>query len=390
MTFPLDPEHRLLIDTARKFVETELMPLEARVEETGELPVELASSITRKAKAAGLFASNMPTDLGGAGLTAFESALVEEEFGATTDILIRRALGCVYEVMLSSTEEQKEIWLKPTIDGDRIFAVAFTEPGAGSDAAGIKTRAVRNGSGWVLNGSKTYISDADFADYFVVSAVTDPTAGPKGISLFLVDKTDPGFTLGRRQHMMGNRGTGTYELFFDDLPLPANRLLGPEGGGLKLTLTMLGRVRLMQIGARTVGRMSRMLRAMTDYARDRRQFGKAIGEFQMVQQMLADTALDITTTRLMVRHTALMMDAGQDLRTHLSMVKIASSEALGRVADRAVQVFGGAGYSKDLEMERFYRDARVFRIFDGTSEIHRSVIAKNLLRDGCGVLDSLG
>lgn len=389
MTFPLESEHRLLIETARSFVENELIPLEAEVESTGRLLPEKAKELTAKARAAGLYASNMPVELGGAGLTAFESALVEEEFGATTDVLIRRSLGCAYEVMLAGNEEQREIWLKPTVTGERIFAVAFTEPGAGSDAAGIKTRATKNGNGWVLSGAKTYISDADFADYFVVSAVTDPTAGTRGISLFLVDKTDAGFRLGRRQPMMGNVGTGTYELFFDDIPLPANRLLGPEGGGLKLTLTMLGRVRLMQIGARCVGRMSRILKAMTEYAGERRQFGQTIGEFQMVQQMLADTAVDVMTTRLLVHRTAMMMDAGQDLRTHLSMVKLAAGEALGRVADRAVQVFGGAGYSKEHNIERFYRDARVFRIFDGTSEVHRMVIAKSLLKDGCDVLDAV-
>jgi acyl-CoA dehydrogenase len=389
MNVPISAEHRLLVETARKFVETELMPLEASVEETGLLSVDVASEITRKAKEAGLFASNIPAEFGGAGLSAFESALIEEEFGATTDVLIRRSLGCVYEVLLTGTDEQKDIWLKPSVQGERIFAVAFTEPEAGSDAAGIKTRAVREGDGWILNGAKTYISDADFSDFFVVSVVTDPSAGSRGISLFLVNKTDEGFRLGRRQYMMGNRGTGTYELFFDDVRLPANRLLGAEGAGLKLTLSLLGRVRLMQIGARTVGRMSRMLRLMTDYARERRQFGKPIGDFQMVQQMLADTAMDVATTRLMVRNTAMMMDAGQDLRTHLSMVKVVSSEALGRVADRAVQMFGGAGYSKDLEIERFYRDARIFRIFDGTSEIHRGVIAKNLLKDGCDMLDSI-
>lgn len=389
MTFPLESEHRLLIETARSFVQNELVPLEDEVEATGRLSPEKAKELTAKAREAGLYASNMPAEVGGAGLTAFESALVEEEFGATTDILIRRSLGCAYEVMLAGNDEQREIWLKPTVTGERIFAVAFTEPGAGSDAAGIKTKATRNGDGWILSGAKTYISDADFADFFVVSAVTDPTAGARGISLFIVEKGDSGFRLGRRQPMMGNVGTGTYELFFDDVPLPANRLLGPEGGGLKLTLTMLGRVRLMQIGARCVGRMARILKAMTEYAGERRQFGQSIGEFQMVQQMLADSAVDVMTTRLLVHRTAMMMDAGQDLRTHLSIVKLASGEALGRVADRAVQVFGGAGFSKEHNIERFYRDARVFRIFDGTSEIHRMVIAKTLLKDGCDVLDAI-
>lgn len=379
----------MLVGTARSFVEEVLYPLEAEVESSGQLTLEKAKDLTAKARKVGLYASNMPIDVGGGGLMAFDSTLIEEEFGASTDVLIRRSLGCVYEVLLAGNKEQREIWLKPSVLGERIFAVAFTEPGAGSDAAGIKTRAHRSGNGWVLTGAKTYISDADFSDFFVVSAVTDPNLGPHGISLFIVEKTDPGFRLGRRQPMMGNNGTGTYELFFDDINLPAVRLLGPEGGGLKLTLTMLGRVRLMQIGARCAGRINRILKMMTEYATTRQQFGKKIGEFQMIQQMIADSAVDLTTTRLLVRQTALMMDSGQDVRTHLSIVKLASAEALGRVVDRAVQVFGGAGYSKEHNVERFYRDARVFRIFDGTSEVHRMVIAKTLLKDGCGILDAM-
>jgi acyl-CoA dehydrogenase len=376
-----------LIETVRRFVRRELVPLEEEVERTGALAPDVARALTAKAKEAGVFACNMPTERGGAGLSVLETALVEEEFGWTTDILIRRSYGCVYEVMLAANEDQVKRWLEPTVNGDRIFAVAFTETGAGSDAAGIKTRALKTNGCWTLTGAKHFISDADFADYFVVTAVTDPEAKHNGISLFLVNKDDPGVKVGRRQAMMGNAGTGTYELFFDGVNLPADRLLGAEGEGLKLMLSMLGRVRLTQIGARNVGRMVRLVHEMTEYANNRRQFGNAIGEYQMVQAMLADSALDLLTSRALVHSIARRMDQGLDVRAELSVVKVVTSEALGRVADRAVQIFGGMGYSKESIAERLYRDARVARIFDGTSEIHRSVIAKTMLKKGCGWLD---
>ncbi len=387
MEFSLSEEQKLLVDTVRRFVRAELMPLEEEVESKRRLDPDKARAIFEKSRALGLYAMNIPAEYGGGGLSAVDTCLVEEQFGHTTDILVRRAFGNVYEVLLEGTAEQKKRWLLPAVKGERTFSVCFSEPGAGSDAAGIKTRATRDGAGWVLNGQKHFISDGLFSDFFVVSAVTDPAAGAKGISLFLVDKGMPGFAIGRDQPMMGLAGTSHVEMFFDNVKLGPEHLLGGEGSGLKLAFETLGRIRLAHIGARAVGKAARLLGMMTDHARDRRQFDRPIGEFQMVQQMLADSAIEIETARLLVLRAASLIDRGQDAREHISMVKVHAAETLGRVADRAVQVFGGMGYCKDLPVERLYRDARVFRIYDGTSEIHRGVVARGLMKRGVALVD---
>jgi acyl-CoA dehydrogenase len=382
MDFALSDEQRLLVETARRFVRTELMPLEAELEQKRQLDPDKARAIFEKSKALGLYAVNIPTEYGGGGLSAVDTCVAEEQFGHTTDILIRRAFGNVYEVLLLANEIQRKRWLEPSVRGERTFSVCFTEPEAGSDAAGIKSRAVRDGDGWLLSGQKIFISDGLFSDFFVVSAVTDPDKGAKGISLFILDKGMPGFTVGRDQPMMGLSGTSHVELFFDNVRLRPEHLLGQEGRGLNHAFETLGRIRLAQIGARAVGKATRILDMMTDYARERRQFGKPIGEQQLVQQMLADSAIEINAARLLVLHAAADIDRGLDARERISMVKVYAAEMLGRVADRAVQIYGGMGYCKDLPIERFYRDARIFRIFDGTSEIHRTVIARSMLKHG--------
>jgi len=382
MDFALSNEQRLLVETARRFVRTELMPLEGELERTRQLTPEKARDIFQKSKALGLYAVNIPAEYGGGGLSAVDTCLAEEQFGHTTDILIRRAFGNVYEVLLLANDLQRKRWLEPAVRGERVFSVCFTEPEAGSDAAGIKSRAVRDGDGWRLTGQKIFISDGLFSDFFVVSAVTDPEKGAKGISLFILDKDMPGFTVGRDQPMMGLAGTSHLELFFDNVRLGPEHLLGQEGRGLNHAFETLGRIRLAQIGARAVGKATRILDLMTEYARERRQFGKPIGEQQLVQQMLADSAIEINAARLMVLWAAHEIDQRRDARERISMVKVYAAEMLGRVADRAVQVYGGMGYCKDLPIERFYRDARIFRIFDGTSEIHRTVIARSMLKHG--------
>jgi acyl-CoA dehydrogenase len=382
MDFALTEEQRRLVETARRFVRAELMPLERELEETRQLDPAKARDIFEKSRALGLYAVNIPAEYGGGGLSAVDTCLAEEQFGHTTDILIRRAFGNVYEVLLLADKHQRERWLEPAVRGERVFSVCFTEPEAGSDAAGIKSRAVRDGDGWRLSGQKIFISDGLFSDFFVVSAVTDPSAGAKGISLFILDKGMPGFTVGRDQPMMGLAGTSHVELFFDNVRLGPEHLLGQEGRGLIHAFETLGRIRLAQIGSRAVGKATRILDMMTDYARERRQFGKPIGEQQLIQQLLADSAIEINAARLLVLQAAAELDQGRDARERISMVKVYAAEMLGRVADRAVQVFGGMGYCKDLPIERFYRDARIFRIFDGTSEIHRTVIARAMLKHG--------
>ena len=382
MDFSLNEEQRLLIETARRFVRAELIPLEQEIADKGSLEPAKARAIFEKSKALGLYAVNIPAELGGGGLSAVDTCFAEEQFGHTTDILIRRAFGNVYEVLLLANDAQRERWLLPSVRGERVFSVCFTEPEAGSDAAGIKTRATRDGDGWLLTGQKIFISDGAFSDFFVVSAVTDPSKGAKGISLFIVDKGMPGFTVGRDQPMMGLAGTSHVELFFDQVRLGPEHLLGQEGRGLNHAFETLGRIRLAQIGARAVGKATRILDMTTEHARERKQFGKPIGEQQLIQQLLADSAMEINAARLMLLWAAHEIDQGRDARERISMVKVYASEMLGRVADRAVQVFGGMGYCKDLPIERFYRDARIFRIFDGTSEIHRTVIARSMMKHG--------
>jgi acyl-CoA dehydrogenase len=382
--FSLSDEQRLLIDTVRKFVASELAPLEDEVERTGTLTPAQARSIFERSKALGLYGMNMPTELGGGGLSAVDTMLVEEQFGHTTDILIRRAFGNVYEVLLACQGAQKERWLLPAVQGERICCIAITEPGAGSDAAGITTRAVRDGNGWRLTGQKHFISDAVWSDFFVVSAKTDNS---RAFSLFLVDKNLPGITIGRDQPMMGIRGTGHVELVFDNVKLDGDTLLGGEGNGMKLILETLGRVRLAQVAARAVGKASKVLGLATDYAKERKQFGKAIGDFQFIQQFIADSVIEINAARYMVLRAAWEIDQGNDARDWISMVKVQAAETLGRVVDRAVQVFGGMGFCKDLPIERYYRDARIFRIFDGTSEIHRGLVARATLKKGAPLFD---
>lgn len=379
----LNDEQRLLLDTVRRFIREHCAPLEDEVEASGALDPARARALHAQAKALGLYAMNMPAELGGGGLSCVDRILCEEQFGHTTDILIRRAFGNVYEPLLECRDEQVERWLLPSVRGERTCAIAITEPGAGSDAQGIKTHARRTETGWVLNGAKHFISDGEWSDFFLVSART----GEREISMFMVDKGLPGFTLGKDQKMMGLRGTPHLELFFDDVPLEPATLLGQQGQGFKLAMGALNVVRLAQVGARAVGKASHVLEKMVTYANDRRQFGKSIGEFQMVQQMLADSAIEINGARLMVLQAAGLIDRGQDARDWIAMVKVHAAEVLGRVVDRAVQLFGGMGFCKELPIERYYRDARIYRIFDGTSEIHRTVIARSLLAKGAAVFD---
>ncbi|EKS67070.1 MULTISPECIES: acyl-CoA dehydrogenase [Caballeronia] len=383
MDFTLSDTQKMMIETARRFVRSELQPLEQQVEEEGALAPEIARDLQARARALGLYAVNMPAELGGGGLNTVDSMLCEEQFGHSSDILVRRAFGNVYDALLACEGEQIDRWLKPAIAGARTCGLAITETGAGSDAQGIETTARKTSFGWALNGSKHFISDAQWSDFFLVSART----GEKEISLFAVDKNLPGFTVGRDQRMMGLRGTPHHELFFDDVPLEPMALIGRQGEGFKLAMNMLGRVRLALIGARGIGKATHVLEMMIEYAGERRQFGTRIGDFQMIQQLIADSVMEINAARLMLLNTASMMDAGQDARDWISMVKVQASETLGRVVDRAVQVFGGMGFCKELAIERYYRDARVYRIFDGTSEIHRGIIARNAMKRGAALFD---
>jgi acyl-CoA dehydrogenase len=387
MQFELTAEQKLIVETVRRFVETELIPLEEEIETTSELSPARAREIFEKSRALGFYAMNIPEEYGGGGLSAVDTMLVEEQFGHTKDILIRRAFGNVYESLLEGTDAQKQRWLLPAVRGERTCSIAITEPDAGSDAASIKTRAKKSGDGYALTGKKHFISDGLYSDFFIVSAVTDPAARPRHVSLFLVDKNLPGVAVGSNQKMMGLTGTSHIELFFEDVKLSREHLLGKEGQGLAIAYSTLGRVRLAQVGARAIGKACRLANLMTAYANERKQFGKKIGDFQMIQEMIADSAIEINAARLMLLRAAWELDQGRDARDWISMVKVEASETLGRVADRAVQIFGGMGYCSELPVERLYRDARIYRIFDGTSEIHRTIVAKSALKVGASLWD---
>lgn len=381
--FSVPSDTQLLVDTVRRFVTQEVQPLENETEALGHVPPEAVKRVRGKAQELGLFAMNMPEDCGGGGLDNVTMCLVEEEFGKTSDALIRRVFGQVYPMLLPCNAAQREKYLLPTVRGDKICAMAITEPGAGSDAASISTTARLEGDRWVLNGGKHFISDGDIADYVIVMALTDKEKRARGgITLFLVDKGTPGFTVNRVQPMMGHRGYGHAELSFDECSIPFDSVLGEVGGGFKLIMNSVAGIRLAHIGARAVGMASRVLEMMRTYAAERKQFGQPIGDFQMVQQMIADSATEIFATRMMVLNTAWELDQGREPRDKVSMVKLYASEMIGRVADRGIQVFGGMGFCKDLPLERIYRDSRVTRLYDGTSEIHRMLIAKAVIKNG--------
>ena len=384
--FSVPEEIRALTETVSRFVAAEVQPLEAEVEELAAIPPEKLRAVRGKAQALGLYAMNMPADVGGGGLSTVEMCFVEEELGKTSDALIRRTFGQVYPMLLACKGDQRERYLLPTVSGEKICAMAITEPGAGSDAASITTTAQLDGDEWVINGNKHFISDGDIADYIIVMALTDREKRARGgITLLLVDRDTPGFSVARKQAMMGHRGYGHAELVFENCRIPAGNVLGEVGGGFKLIMNSVSAIRIAHIGARAVGMARRVLGMMAEHAATRRQFGQAIGDFQMVQQMIADSAIEIFAARSMVLNAAWEIDQGLDPRDKVSMVKVYASEMLGRVADRGIQVFGGYGFTKELPLERIYRDARVTRIYDGTSEVHRMLIARSVIKNGFSI-----
>ena len=381
--FSIPSESRLLADTVRKFVTQEVQPLEAETETTGVIPADKLRIVRDKAQSLGLFAMNMPEPVGGGGLSNVDMCLVEEELGKTSDALIRRIFGQVYPMLMACKGPQCDAYLLPTVRGEKVCAMAITEPGAGSDAASISTAARLDADGWVLDGRKHFISDGDIADYVIVMALTDKEKRAKGgITLFLVDKGTPGFHVTGTQSMMGHRGYGHAELVFENCRIPRGNVLGKVGGGFRLIMESVASIRLAHIGARACGMAQRVLELMRNHAVERKQFGQPIGEFHMVQQMIADSATEIFATRMMVLNAAWELDQGNDVRDKVSMVKLYASEMIGRVADRGIQVFGGMGFTKEMPLERIYRDSRVTRIYDGTSEIHRMLIARSVIKRG--------
>ena len=382
MNFTLDEKTNAQVLKLRHFIKKELQPLEEEVEATGILESSLATDIFEKSRALGFYGMNIPAEHGGGGCNAVQMVYLEQEMGQTTDPLVRRAFGNVYEVLLACNEAQRQQWLLPCVKGERTCSIAMTEPQAGSDSARITATAKPDGDGWILNAYKCPVGDGMFSDFYVVSARSENVEGSRGISLFLVDRSMPGVEVVRDMPMMGLRGSTHVEIKFDNVKLGPENLLGERGRGLSLLLSTIGRIRLFHIGARSIGMARKVLKMMTERANQREQFGKPIGEFQMIQQMLADSLTELSCAHLLVLDAASEIDRGLDPREKVSMVKINSSETLGRIADRAVQLFGAMGYCKDFPLERIYRDCRVLRIYDGTSEIHRMVVSRGLMKKG--------
>ena len=382
MHFELSHEHTMLVDTVRAFIEAELYPHEDLVERTDEIPPELAAEIQAKAIEVGLYAANMPEELGGGGLDNFGVTLLERELGRASyglQMLIARPSN----ILRGCTGSQIEEYLLPTIRGERHDCLAMTEPNAGSDVRGMLTMAVRDGDDYVINGGKHFISHADMADYVILFAATDveeTKAGPKKkITGFLVDFDTPGVTRRRGPSCVSHRGYHQCELFFDDVRVPVSKRLGEEGKGFELMGEWLGATRLT-VAATSVGRGRRVLDLATEWAATRKQFGKPIGRFQGTGFKLADMATELEAADLLTLQAAWKCDQGRMTDSDAAMAKLFASEALARITDQTLQIFGGMGLMGSLPIERYWRDARVERIWDGTSEIQRHIISRAMLR----------
>ncbi len=382
MDFELSDEQRGVVATIRAFVERELYPHEDEVERLDEVPAELAAAIRSRALRAGLYAANMPTELGGGGLDAVSLTLVERELGKASCAL-QMLVARPSNILQACTGEQVDRYLLPTVRGERHDCLAMTEPGAGSDVRSMTTRAERTGTDWVINGTKHFISHADTADFVVLFAATgseQTRRGPRNlVSAFLVDVGTPGFTVHRGSSCVSHRGYHQCELVFDGCRVGGDQLLGEVGRGLALMDEWLGASRL-QVAATSVGRARRVLDAALDWAATREQFGQPVGQFQGVGFQLADVAVAVEAAELLTLQAAWRLDQGRLTMQDAAMAKLFASETLARVTDTAVQVFGGSGLMTDAPVERWWRDARVERIWDGTSEIQRLIIARSLLR----------
>lgn len=375
-------EQRLIAEGVGAFVRSELQPHEETVERLDAVPDELFRELQQKAIRAGYYALNMPVEFGGGGLTASERAVAEIEFGR-----VSRALAVICNrpapILKNCAGDQIETYLKPTIRGERWECFALTEPGAGSDARNISTSARKDGGDYVINGTKQFITMAMRADFIIVFAVTGVDEAPKGnrkrITAFLVDKATPGITV-TPLAVLGNRGMKSCIISLDNVRVPARNMLGTEGGGFALAKNWIFSGRVM-LAANCVGLAERAMGMAAQWANTRKAFGQTIGSYQGTAFKLADMAMEIHATRLMVFDAAAKMDDGTITQREASQVNLFGSEMVGRVTDNAIQIFGGMAMTKDLPLERFWRDARVERIWEGTSEIHRDIISKDVLRE---------
>ena len=382
MDFTLSDEQAMIVDTVRSFVENEIYPHEEIVERTGEVPPEVAEEIKRKTLDLGFYACNFPQSVGGAGLSHLEFALVERELGRGS-MALTHFFGRPQNILMACKGEQIDRYLLPAVRGDRMDALAMTEPGAGSDVRSMKCTARRDGGDWVLNGTKHFISGADHADFVIVFAATGEEETPRGpkkkITTFLVDRGTPGFTIRDGYKSVSHRGYKNMILEFDDCRLPDAQVLGEVDGGFAVMNEWLYATRIT-VATMAVGRARRCFDLALTHAAEREQFGQPIGRFQGVGFQIADMITEIDAADWLTLAAADRLDRGLPANREIASAKLYASEMLARVTDTTLQIFGGMGLMDDFPIERFWRDARVERIWDGTSEIQRHIISRDLLR----------
>jgi butyryl-CoA dehydrogenase len=383
MEFALTDEQRMVVETTRAFVENELYPHEAEVERSGHLPLELIKELQEKAMDAGLYAANMPEDVGGAGLDTLTWLMYEKELGRANYALHWTCVARPSNILLAGTPDQREKYLVPCMKGETWDCLAMTEPGAGSDLRGMSATARQDGDDFILNGTKHFISHADIAGFAIVFMATGEEDTPRGkkklITAFFVDKGTPGFTVRDGYRNVSHRGYTNSVLEFDNCRLPKSQILGEVHKGFDVANDWLGATRL-QVAATCLGRAERALDQALLYATERKQFGQQISKFQGVSFKLADMALALKASHLPTWEAGWKFDQGTVTEADMSMAKLKATETLAMIADEAIQIHGGMGLMDELPLERIWRDARVERIWEGTSEIQRHIISRDLLR----------
>ena len=382
MDFGLSHEQQMVVETVREFVENELYPLEPEIERSGECPRELGEEIQRKVLELGFFAPNIPEDFGGGGLDHLTFTLLERELGRTA-MALSVWWGRPSNILCACNDEQRERYLIPCVKGEKFDALAMTEPDAGSDVRGMKCAARKDGDDWIVNGTKHFISHADIADFVIVFIATGEEETARGmkkrITCFLVDRGTPGFEIRPGYRSVSHRGYHNCILSFDDCRLSSAQILGEEGRGFEVANEWLSATRIT-VAAMCVGRARRAFDLALDYAAERKQFGQVIGKFQGVSFKLADMITEIDAADWLTLAAAWRLDQGLEANREIAQAKLYASEMLARVTDEALQIHGGMGLMDDLPLERLWRDARVERIWDGTSEIQRHIISRDLLR----------